>query len=83
MVNATTLVVSRAMAYVITYIGARGDVELACETADEALPVLRELLERKAAGILVASYETGLEAEETLRILVDHRRGVVERIGVA
>ncbi|MFC3690746.1 hypothetical protein ACFOWB_00810 [Chenggangzhangella methanolivorans] len=71
------------MAYVITYIGARGDVELACETADEALPVLRELLERKAAGILVASYETGLEAEETLRILVDHRRGVVERIGVA
>lgn len=61
------------MAYVISHLAPDGDIEVSCETPEEALPIVRRLIDRKAEGILVARYETGIQALETLLVLVEHR----------
>lgn len=59
------------MTYVITYGPLGVEMEVACETASEALAALTELSRKGAPNLIVSSFQTEAEAMEALRILAE------------
>lgn len=62
------------MTYVITYGPLDAEAQLSCETAQEALAILRGLADRGEVSVMVASYQNADEALNSLIVLATAER---------